>query len=139
MEEKVLMDEAYAQVTYHPELKIGKILWKKKPEIEEYKLPFIKLLDYGKTNQIDSFLSDIRNQGVVSPDNRKWFENEALPQAINECKLKRAAVVFDGNIFKQYYLNMILSVTNKFKLPLKTFNSEEKAYEWIKKEMQKDA
>jgi len=137
MEEKVLMDEAYAKVTYLPELKIGKILWKKKPDMEEYKLPFIKLLDFGKTTPIDSFLSDIRNQGVISPDHRKWFEHEALPQAVNECKLKRAGVIFDGNIFKQYYLNMVLSVTNKFKLPLKTFNSEEKAFDWIKKEMQK--
>jgi len=138
MEEQVLMDQDYAKVTYLPELKTGKILWKRKPEIEEYQLPFIKLLDYGKNNSIDSFLSDIRNQGVISPDNRKWFENEALPQAVNECQLKRAAVIFDGNIFKQYYLNMILSVTNKFKLPLKTFNSEEKAFEWIKKEMNKE-
>ena len=135
MEAHLLMDKDFAKVTYHPELKMGKILWKRKPEIDEYKIPFNELLEYGLKHQIDNFLSDIRDQGVISPDHRKWFENEAVPEAVNKCGLKRAAVVFEGNVFKQYYLNMILSVTNKFNLSLKTFNSEQKALDWIEKEM----
>ncbi|MFP3860257.1 MAG: hypothetical protein ACLFUW_05495 [Bacteroidales bacterium] len=137
--EKVLMDEEYAKVLYLPELKIGKVIWKRKPDIEEYKIPFLKLLDFGEHTPIDNFLSDIRDQGVVSPDHRKWFESYALPTAINECKLKRAATIFDGNIFKKYYLNMILQVTGKFNLPLKMFNTEEDAIEWIRKEMKAES
>jgi len=135
--EKVLLDEDYAKVLYLPEFKIGKIIWKRKPNEEEYKIPFLKLLDFGKHTQIDNFLSDIRNQGVVSPKVRKWFETEALPTAIEECKLKRAATIFDGNIFKKYYLDMLIKASGKFKMPLKTFNSEDKAIEWFKKEMSK--
>ncbi|HDP76147.1 MAG TPA: hypothetical protein ENN49_09820 [Bacteroidales bacterium] len=52
-----------------------------------------------------------------------------LPQAINQ-GLKWAAVVFDGNTFKRYYLNLILQVANVYGLPLKFFNSKEDAYKW---------
>ena len=84
-------------------------------------------------------MSDIRNQKVVSPEHRKWFEKEALPEAVNVCGLKRAATIMDGNIFKKYYLDMLIKASGKFKLPLKTFNKEKDAIEWFKKEMAKEA
>jgi len=43
-------------------------------------------------------LSDIREQSAVSPENRKWFEEEMIPKAISK-GLKRAAVVFYSNVF----------------------------------------
>lgn len=127
----IILDTDYAEISYDRELKIGMIVWKRKTTTEEYQYAFITVLEYAKKFPADNFLSDIRNQSVVSPENRKWFEEEMLPNAI-EAGLKRVAVVFDGNVFKKYYLNMILKVTNKFKLPMKTFNSEEEAIEWFK-------
>ncbi len=135
---KVIFDTDYAEVSYDASLKLGKIVWKRKPGFEEYRKPFNELLEFAKTHDIDNFLSDIRNQGVVSPDNRKWFEKEALPEATHQRGLKRAATIFDGNIFKKYYLDMIIKTSGKFKLPLKTFTSEEDALSWIKKEMEKE-
>ncbi len=128
---QILQDKDYAEISYDRELKLGKIVWKRKASTEEYQYAFMVLLEYAKENPTDNFLSDIRNQGVVSPENRKWFETEMLPAAI-EGGLKRAAVVFDGNVFKKYYINMIIKVSNKFGMPLKMFNSEEEAIEWFK-------
>ena len=54
-----------------------------------------------------------------------------IPKGI-DVGLKRAGVIFDGNVFKKYYLNMIIKVTNKFGLPLKIFNKQEEAIEWFK-------
>lgn len=127
---KVILDTDYAEISHDPELKLGKIVWKRKTSTEEYQYAFITLLEYSKKNTTDNFLSDIRNQSVVSPENRKWFESDMLPKAI-ENGLKRAAVVFDGNVFKKYYLNMIIKVTNKFKMPLKMFATEEEAIQWF--------
>ncbi|MCB2197416.1 MAG: STAS/SEC14 domain-containing protein [Bacteroidetes bacterium] len=129
--EKVILDTDYAEISHNPEFKLGKIVWKRKTSTEEYQYAFITLLEYAKTHQTDNFLSDIRNQSVVSPENRKWFEEEMLPKAI-EAGLKRAGVVFDGNVFKKYYINMIIKVSNKFGLPLKMFSSEDEAKEWFK-------
>lgn len=128
---QVLKDTDYAEISYDKELKMGKIVWKRKTTTEEYQYAFMVLLEHAKKNPSDNFLSDIRNQSVVSPENRKWFETEMLPAAI-EAGLKRAAVVFDGNVFKKYYINMIIKVSNKFGMPLKMFNSEEEAIEWFK-------
>ncbi len=128
---KIILDTDYAEISYDAELKLGRIEWKKKTTTEEYQYAFITLLEYAKNHPSDNFLSDIRKQSVVSPENRKWFESEMLPRAI-EAGLKRAAVVFDGNVFKKYYINMIIQVTNKFGLPMKVFNSEEEALVWFK-------
>lgn len=128
---KVLLDTDYAEISHDAELNLGKVVWKRKTSIEEYQHAFITLLEYSKSNKTDNFLSDIRNQSVVSPENRKWFEQEMLPRAI-DAGLKRAGVIFDGNVFKKYYINMIIKVSNKFGLPLKVFNTEQEAIEWFK-------
>lgn len=128
---EIILDNEFAEISYDRELVLGKIEWKRKTSTEEYQYAFETLLDYAKKNPSDNFLSDIREQNVVSPENRKWFETEMLPKAI-DVGLKRVAVVFDGNVFKKHYLNMILKVTNKFKLPMKVFTSTEEALEWFK-------
>lgn len=128
---KIIEDNEYAEVSYDPDLKMGKIIWKKKTPTEEYRQAFTTLLEFSKTHEVDNFLSDIRNQGVVAPENRKWFESEMLPKAV-KAGLKRAGSVFDGNVFKKYYMNMIIKVSNKFGMPLKLFNTEAEAMEWFK-------
>jgi len=127
---KVIQDTDYAEISYDSDLKLGKIRWKRKTTTEEYQYSFITLLGFAKQNKIDNFLSDIRDQQVVTPENKIWFETEILPQAIN-AGLKRAGVIFDGNVFKKYYINMIIKVTNKLSLPMKIFNNEAEATEWF--------
>jgi len=130
---KVVVDEHYAQVTYNPVLKIGKVDWKAKATSEEYQKTIISLIEYAEKHPIHYYLADITKQSVVSPDDRKWFENIIVPKAIG-MGLKKAAIVFEGSVFKKYYINMILQVTNKLGLPLKLFNSEEDAIQWCLKE-----
>lgn len=128
---EIIKDTDFAEISYDRELVLGKIEWKRKTTTEEYQFAFEILLEFARKNPADNFLSDIRRQSVVSPENRKWFETEMLPKAI-DVGLKRAAVIFDGNVFKKYYINMIIKVTNKFKLPMKVFSSEEDALNWFR-------
>ncbi|GEM_PF-373545 len=126
-----IFNSHYAVGIYNPEKKCVEVTWHGNQTIEEYKALFEALLEFQRNSglEIKGYLSDIRDQGVVNPDSRKWFEQVALPQAINQ-GLKWAAVVFDGNTFKRYYLNLILQVANIYGLPLKFFNSKEDAYKW---------
>lgn len=128
---KIIKDTNFAEISYDTEFKVGKIVWKRKTESSEYHEAFNTLLEFSKKNDVENFLSDINNQGIVSPENRKWFETEMLPEAIKN-GLKRAGIVFDGNVFKKYYLNMIIKVSNKYKMPIKLFNNEEETYKWFK-------
>jgi len=76
------------------------------------------MLTYGKKYPVDGMLSDITNQGIIAPDNRKWFEKEMMPLAV-EAGLKRGAIVTSGNAFKLYYINT------------KLFNNQKDAYTWL--------
>jgi hypothetical protein len=126
-----IFEAPYAEVTYYPESKMLVLVWAGRPSTEEYKLPFLAMIDFGKKTQVDSMLSDISDQGVISPDNRKWFEKEMMPQAV-EAGLKRAAIVTNGNAFKLYYINLILGAVNKFPITTKLFNKRPEAIEWLK-------
>jgi len=128
---QVVFEYEYAQIFHDPSIKLGIIVWKRKPDNSEYQNAFEVMIEFSKKHPIDNFLSDIRNQGVVSPENRKWFESVMIPKAIDN-GLKRAAVVFDGNVFKKYYINMIIQVINKFGIPMKLFNTEEDAVKWFR-------
>jgi hypothetical protein len=127
---KILLDNNNVQVSYDDSICLGKIKWKGSVTPNEYKNAFMILLDYAKTHRADYFLSDTREQGVVGTENRKWFEEYALPEAIKR-GLKKAAVIITGNIFKKYYVNMIFSSTRRFKLPAKAFYTEEDAMQWL--------
>ena len=128
----VLLDTNYAVVTLDEELKLGIIQWKGKATSSEYQNAFNTLLDLQEEKTIIRYISDIRKQSIISPDDRKWFETEALPRAIKQ-GLKAAAVVFDGNAFKKYYINVILKATNRFGLPMKVFNDVDEAKAWLVK------
>ena len=126
----ILKQTDYAIISEYPEKNIKEIVWKGNCTSKEYRDAFIFLLERQKQNHMTRFLSDVREQAVISPEDRKWFETVALPKAI-ELGLKAAAVVFNGNIFKKYYLNIILQTTNKFGLPLKLFNEKDPAETWL--------
>ena len=88
------------------------------------------MLEFGQKNPVDGMLSDISKQGIINPDNRKWFEKEMMPKAV-AAGLKRGAIVTNGNAFKLYYINLILSAINKFPITTKLFNNQKDAFDWL--------
>ena len=121
----------YAVVRYDPERYIGKVIWTGNPNPDEYKVPFMTILEWAhKGNKVTRFMSDTRDQGVVSPENRKWFEKEMVPAAM-AAGCTRATAITGGNVFKKYYLNMLLSAINKFGMPFKISSSEEEAVAFL--------
>jgi hypothetical protein len=120
----------YATVTYNPKKRLIVLIWTGSPNKEEYQKPFLTMLDYGKKHPVDGMLSDITNQGIISPDNRKWFEKEMMPRAV-QAGLKRGAIVTSGNAFKLYYINLILAAVNKFPITTKLFNNQQDAFAWL--------
>ena len=75
-------------------------------------------------------MSDITNQGIVGPDDRKWFEEVAVPGAVKSGVIK-VGIIFDGNVFKQYYINNIMLRFKKMTVPMKFFRSMDAAVEWL--------
>ncbi len=124
------VDNEDVQAYFYPEIKVMHFVWIRKCTGEKYRENYTLALDFAEKNDAIYFISDLRKQGVVGPEDRKWFELVAIPGAI-ERGLTKAAVVFDGNAFKMYYLNMLLMVFNKFSIPMKLFKSTQPAIDWL--------
>lgn len=129
---KTILSTSYAEVTYDESLKLIKVVWKDMCTSAEYHSVFEKALEFAQTTPVRNFISDIRKQKVVSPEERKWFQEKALPAAL-EAGLQRACVIFTGDIFKKYYLNHIMNSSKRFGMPFKFFSTEAEAMQWLKK------
>lgn len=126
-----IFDKEFAEIYYSKETLIVKVIWKDYPySMENYQEVFLTCLDFQVNNKAIYFMTDTRNQSVVSPEKRKWFETEAMPRAVKQGLIK-GCVLTDSNIFKKYYINNILDTTKKFGLPFKAFSSEEEATKWL--------
>ena len=132
MVEKIILEESYVKVSYILEKKLVLVVWNGNVTTEQYQNAFNSVLNHQEASNepVCNFLSDTRNQGMINPENRKWFETYCIPRAI-KLGMKRGAVIYDGSVFKKYYLNIILLSTNKFKIPFKFFLSFEEAFAWF--------
>jgi len=124
------MDEKWGKTIFDDKLSLVKITWRVDCTSENYRYSYKKIIDFQRTTPANFFISDIRDQRIISPEDRKWFEKEIIPVAIKQ-GLKKAAVISTSSAFKKYYLNLILASTNKFGLPLKIFSNEEDAIKWL--------
>jgi len=128
----IIFESDYANVVFEKELELVILTWQNRAlTLEEYSRPFKAAFEFQRTTHVENYVSDIRMQKIVSPVLRQWFQSEAVPTAVKQ-GLKRAAVIFDGNVFKKYYLNNILNTTKKFGLPMKFFSTMEEAKEWFR-------
>ena len=130
-----ILETDYARVDFCEEGAFVQLTWlnKKKLSFDEYKNAFNAAIDYQEENKEKTrfFLSDIREQGIVSPDFRKWLQGEAVPRT-KSYGLELIAVIFTGNVFQKYYLNNIMNSTKKFGIEFKFFSKREEATEWFK-------
>ena len=126
----IVFTESYAEVTYLPAKRRLILIWNGNPIGDEYKKPFLAMLEFGKEFPVDSMVSDISNQGNISPENRKWFEKELMPRGA-EAGLKRAAIITNGSALKLYYANILLIALKGFPLVTRIFNSKNEAINWL--------
>ncbi len=128
---KIIFENEFSRLSYEEDLKILTITWtNKKLSFEEYQRPFKIALEFMTKNPVENYISDIRNQGIVSPEFRKWLQEVAMPEAAR-AGLKRVVGVANVNVFKQYYINNVFQSAKKFGLPFKMFNTIEEAKKWF--------
>jgi len=130
---KTLFDNSIIKLSFHSKGKTLFMEWKRSISLEEYQRAMIECLEFGRIYDIESFITDIRNQDKVTPDNKKWFETQILPTAIHETSLKRAAAIHNGSDHQQKYLEGIRASSRKYKIPFKSFSSADAAFRWLKK------
>jgi hypothetical protein len=129
---ETILENDFARLTYDEDLKVLTITWKdKKLTFEEYQKPFKVALEFMTKKPVENYISDIRDQGIISPEFRKWLQEVAMPEAA-KAGLKRVVGVANVNIFKQYYINNVFQSAKKFGIPFKMFNNIEDAKKWFR-------
>lgn len=111
-DKNLIITEKYVKAYYSGSLKVMGIVWDGIFTKEEYMAFFDRLLDFGRKNQVIGFFSDIRKQGVVSVEARKYFEKHVSPEA-QRLGINKTGVVSDASPFKKYYLNTIIKMTGR--------------------------
>jgi hypothetical protein len=131
MREIIILNEPYALVKYIYDLRTVSVLWKGQLTKDHYEYAFSVANNFFDKHQlpVHTFLSDIRHC-TVNQEVRNWLVSYAVLQVIKK-GVKRIAVVFDGSLFKKYYLNIILHSTRKFKIPFMFFRNDDEALNWI--------
>lgn len=128
---ETIFENEFAELIYEKEIKLLTIKWKnRKLSFEEYQRPFKIALDFLSKNNVENYISDIRDQGIIPPDFRKWLQEVAMPEAA-KAGLKRVVGVANVNVFKQYYINNVFNSAKKFGMPFKMFNTPEEAKKWF--------
>jgi len=105
---EIVFKSNLATLRYNPEYSLVYLEWHGHPSFEQYKAPFLYLISDFK-RPITGILADIRKQGIVGQEIRKWVQQEVGPRA-KERGLKFYYIVSDGNIFKQYYINVVFTL-----------------------------
>ncbi|ELR71205.1 hypothetical protein C900_03009 [Fulvivirga imtechensis AK7] len=111
-EGNIIIEEKYARAYYSRSLKVVGVVWDGIFTKEQYMDFFDRLLEFGRKNQVIGFFSDIRKQGVVPVDARKYFEKHVSPEA-QRLGINKTGVVSDASPFKKYYLNTIIKMTGR--------------------------
>ena len=123
----LIFEKTYIKITFFKEKELAEMVWTGKSTHEEYIEAYSFILDFmNKGNKITKHISDIHKQSVVSPETRRWFQDVALPKAV-ELGLKKSVIISDNNPFKQYYINLVLKLSNKFPVDVKIVVNNEEA------------
>lgn len=88
-----IFENEYANGSYFKEIKAAEIKQKKAiiPS-EEYRDAFNKIIEFTENHPFVNYIGNAVLQGVISPDDRKWFQEEIVPKAVKQ-ELKYGAVV----------------------------------------------
>ncbi len=121
----------YVTISYDKEAKVVFTVWLNYNfTSDNYRDVWDRCIAFFKENEVLYFLSDIINQKVVTPEDRKWFEDNIIQQAI-DTGLKKGAIILGANPFKRYYFNNIMKKIGGTELPFKAFKNKEAAYKWF--------
>ena len=98
----IYRDDASAKVMYCSDSKSLIVQWGE-ADVLTHKEVFNEVLQLIQANPTYTYISDIREQGVLSDVSRRWMETELLPAAIL-AGLKKVAVIVDEEIFSQFFV-----------------------------------
>ncbi|MDF9796602.1 hypothetical protein OKW21_001865 [Catalinimonas alkaloidigena] len=120
----------FAMINYLDDVKTVELVWKQTTNSQKYREIFAKGVEALEKYQISNWLSDTTDQGLVSPEDRKWLESHMIPTAVQK-GLRNIAVLVSKDVFKKYYVDSVRKHVEKSHLCMQYFDKREDAIQWL--------
>ncbi|OJJ18762.1 hypothetical protein BKI52_24490 [marine bacterium AO1-C] len=123
------LNEEFAAVNYNPQVNLVEVIWRTHQQSSHYRqainAAYEIILKYGA----NKWLSDMRNEGVVSVEDQKWLKEEMVPKAF-KAGLRRIALVVSKDVFVRFYTkNIQKPLVETFQV--RHFDDIEQAHKWL--------
>jgi hypothetical protein len=128
---EIVFDTENAVMTYSKIDFSVELIWKKDITSEEFRQVYLKGLDFASKNKVFFFLSDIRNEGLVSLDDVKWLTREVIAKANNIGIKKIALVNEDDLIFSSIYAESLKKKIENYSIQVNVFSDISSARNWL--------
>jgi signal transduction histidine kinase len=127
---QVFYDNDAVQLCYDGNLNIIIIQWKRPATSKEYREAFGAVLSSLNIYQSPGWVSDIRNQGIMSEEDQLWFVQNIVPELVR-CGLKRTAIVGADDSVRRDYYESIKKTAAALGFELRVFDSIEDSLFWM--------
>jgi signal transduction histidine kinase len=135
IDRQLLYEEDHAEIFFDARINATGVIWKRPVTSEQYRMVFLKCLDFVHSYNTPNYFSDMSNQGSISREDQHWMFEEILPHAIENGLKKIAAVRPDiNNPIVIEYLNGINENVRKLGAEQRFFTSQDDAFEWLRYE-----
>ncbi len=128
--EEIILDTDFVKITYKPDAKLLVQRWKRVITSEEYRKGFQTSLDTVIKYNIPLFLSDTTKEGIISPEDRKWLEEEVIPKAVQN-GLKYSATIMNKDLLKKYYLSKLKNASEQSGMRFRIFDDYDEGIQWL--------
>ncbi|MFZ6000513.1 MAG: hypothetical protein ACOYW3_08365, partial [Bacteroidota bacterium] len=135
LDKQVFFENDSAQLYYDAHINNTVIIWKKNVTSEEYRKAFDSVLLTIRKYNTPGWIADLRNQGVIAPEDQKWFVNNVLRSAADNGLKRIGTVGFLDPVRVEYYERM-KAKTQEFGIELKVFEDMDSAVLWMKSSME---
>lgn len=125
-----LYNSDIVSLNFDSENQLIEMIWKSNPDSEEYRKMFEVMIEFSKTNHIRFVISDMRNEGLVRPEDVKWMSREVLQRAI-EHNLERLALVIEDSIFASVYADVVKNKLKQSPIKVQVFSDTQSALAWL--------
>jgi hypothetical protein len=130
VEGQIVFESDFGSIFYNARTNCAGIIWKGAVTSEQYRTLFTKCLDMVRLYHTPCWISDLTNQGNISPEDQKWMVTTILPEAIRNGLHKIANVHFEGQN-NEDYRTRIKETSLKLGAEIEFFTDRKKAEDWI--------
>ena len=128
---EIIYNSEIVDLIYSKSDLLVELIWKKNTNTEGFRTIYSFAVNFATKNKVQYFLSDMRNEGLVSLDDVKWLTKEVIAKAFDFGIKKIALVNEDDMIFSTIYAESVKKKLEKLAIHVQIFNDAVSAKSWL--------